>query len=366
MAINELKSLNKIEQQANLGSSKASTKTEGTSRTWGQLIFRNFKTISNVNSATTTDYKQGSLIYESIASSKFDSEQLQGSPNDTLVKIVRNSKDVQNNINSQGSVFDFSCRALSNISTAAASSNKEATVILPSNVFTTPQPQMLFGKLLTSFATAVPNVVEFAVVAGSSVKSKQEQKDMLLEAEKVDSVLAMHSQQSDPLEFNTLTVPDLETKLVYNFYTDDEEDILSQEDQSQDPLIKNKPYDVPRFVELKWPSTDVIEETKILQPTSDIQKQPKRKSKNKSSGVFGTTSRNFQNSVDKNKKQIMPIIRDGQTREVVDIHNIEKGFEAIVNDKVFNGTTQTVFNISETNGSIGTIPVKGVLKHGGT
>lgn len=272
-----------------------------------------------------------------------------------IVKIVRKTEDIGTTISGKSSGLPR--RIKSDIAIAAASSNKGATVVLPKTKFVNPtkRSDQLVGSILNDVAKIAPNVEETVVVISSHIKSQAEIKEALEESRKVDLTITLKSKRTESLELNTLKVPELNTNFVYNFFTNDEEDIEEQEDQENDPLLEDKPIDVPRYLDLRWNIVDVTEvlagsEAKIRRQKGDIFKR--------SRGVSGHNSDSFSNSVEKKKKKIAPIQREGINRKIVDVHNPEEAFKKIANKTLFANSLPAVLSTVFNEDDLFSIPIR--------
>ena len=65
-------------------------------------------------------------------------------------------------------------------------------------------------------------------------------------------MISMKSKESTPIEFNNLKIPSLNIKFFYQNFTEDENDVPSQEDPARDPLLSLNIKDIPRFAEVVW------------------------------------------------------------------------------------------------------------------
>ena len=307
---------------------KVAIKTEGTTQTFGQLIV--FPARKDVSSMTTN--QQSSVT-----------------PVDTVVKVVANPVDSGVNL----SVNDTD---RSKIAIAAATTTKEAAVVLDRTSIA--QENLLEGVNVGTFARVKINEIDHAIVVGSLIKSKDEVSKAMAESQKVDMMICLKSKESEVLEFNNLKEPAFEVQMVYNFFIPEEEDVLSQEDQSQDPFLKGDIFDVPRYVELKWTPVDVTEEFASIESLSVDALEMKRDVFGKQRGVVSATSANFKNSFEKSKKKFNPIDRDGVKREVVDIHQLDVALNSTANKSVFANSVRAVVNIKDTPNTISQIPIK--------
>ncbi len=105
-------------------------------------------------------------------------------PSDTEVKIIQRTNELIEAVNEFGAITSLSCKAQSNIAVAAASTNAGATAVVSKGAFFDTEPVDLVASILTSVATVTPNVEQVAIVHGSSVKTKEDIKEALVEAQK--------------------------------------------------------------------------------------------------------------------------------------------------------------------------------------
>jgi hypothetical protein len=322
---------------ARFGAAPIVKKVEGTSQTYGQLIV-----IPSKQEASSLN-KVGNTLNQV-------SQVATVAPQDTIVKIVPNEATGLGT----GVVVHDSDK--SKISVAAFSDNKQPTVAL--NKESSIVEAMLEGANLNTFATIIKNDVQHAIVIGSLLKPKEEIKKILTEAQKVDMMISMKSKFSEDLEFNNLKEPELSAEFVYNFFSPDEADVISQEDQSQDPYLKNDIFHVPRYVELRWPAAGVTEELSAEETAGDKNAlQIKKEAFGKKRGVTGFNSAAFKNSFEKSKKKLNLLEKEGVKKEIVDMHKLDVAFDATANKKMFGNTISAVFNIGEQPNVIANLPI---------
>jgi hypothetical protein len=181
------------------------------------------------------------------------------------------------------------------------------------------------------------------------------------DAENNDLSFVLYSRKSESLNYNTLIVPILKAECVYNFYDAMETDVKSQEDPSKDPLLKSKPYNVPRYVDISWDVFSVTEPTYINFDTRKA-KSDLFDSKN---GTSSTKTGGTVNSHDKYAKNTNPLLVDGVKKELVDTHNPEKAFGAIANDLMFSNAIDLNIVPDEKVGSNIQISVQSVEQNKG-
>ena len=302
-----------------------------------------------------------SIIPSSIPSFGFQSKRRgkpRVSPQHTLVRVVQKVNQLEEAVSEIGTLTNFSCKVKSSVAVAAASSNANTVVVLPFRglKLSSLRPTSLVRTALNVAALSVPNIQETAVVIGSEVKTKEEIKEILTEAQKVDLVISLKSPMSEKLDINFIKIPAMEVDFVYNFFTENEEDVESQEDQSNDPLLTNRPIDTPRYVELKWSVADITEPIAGTENVFFENKAFRRSVFSHNKGVSGHNSTNFNNSVFKSRKIYKLLNRDGLIKTIVDIHAPEKAFNSIANEKVFANSVCAVVNTRSQSGEIGSLP----------
>lgn len=311
------------------------SKTEGTTQTYGQLITIPEKKDIGTNAAA------GSGQNYAV------------SPKDTLVKIVPNNKDSLG----LGSSVDLTDTDRSKISISAFSDTKEPTVAL--SVDTSEENISLEGSRLNSFSRVAQNQVTHALVAGSALKSREEIKKVLTDARKVDMMITLKSKDSEEIEFNNLKEIDPESEFTYNFFIQEEEDIISQEDQAQDPLLKKDIFNVPRYVELQWKPIGVTEKL-TREESGDREAEIRELKRNvftKSRGVAGFTSTNFRNSFEKSKKKMNAVNKEGVDMEVADMHKLDVAIDSTSNKNRFANSVNAVFNVDDQEDVVNSLPV---------
>lgn len=277
-------------------------------------------------------------------------------PQEKKIKMVCRTEDVK--VGAFGRV-QFPPRIKSNLAVAAASANRGATVFISKNKCQQRdvRPDSLTGNAINDIAKVAPKLEEVAVLIPSTIKSELEIKEALEEAQKVDLTITLKSQKSESIELNTLKVPMLETDFVYNFFEEDEEDIISQEDQESDPLLENRPIDTPRYNELRW---DILTVTEPLTGT-ELEVSKNKEERNifaERRGTVGHSSNSFRDSIEKKKKRVAPINRDGVKRKFVDIHAPEKAFKHIGNRKLFANSIPAVLNTVNSKSNVFGFPLR--------
>jgi hypothetical protein len=150
--------------------------------------------------------------------------------------------------------------------------------------------------------------------------------------------------------------------MIYNFFEETEEDTDIQEDQNKDPLLTNKPMNVPRYVELKWNSVCTTELLAGTEETYSTNKQLRDDSFATKGGVTGHDSSNFKDSIQKRKKDSNLTIKNGKPSTTVDLHEIEKAMESVSNRRLFANAIAATVNTQNQNGVINQIPTKNIKK----
>ena len=378
--------------------SDAGFKLEGTSTTYGQNVI---KASSNTTTTTTKSTSpnttqllagggQQTILSAIKENTPFTPSQNSAVvPKDTLVQVVQDSPFKPFNDAADGNLTNFQKSSIvgaaaaalkTDIDTAIATIPKvEDAVILPppemiieNNKIIDASPpidesleiqkkqQELFETFLGNFAKNLPQLIEYAIVKGSAIKTKEEINKAITEAQKVDLMVSLKSKSSESLEFNNLRIPTLKSEFVYNFFTEDEEDINIQEDPKKDPFLKDKSYNVPRYTVLKW---DVI---KVINPLTSTEKEAKMYEDlridafDNPKGVTTTSDDSYINSVLSTLKKFDSFNIGGLKKQLADIHFLEEGFNAIANDKMFSNDVSTVVNTDSKENVIEEVPIKSV------
>jgi hypothetical protein len=289
-------------------------KREGTSQTYGQLV---------------------------IFPTKMDTV-----PLDPAKNVVNSPRDITVRLIANGGGTLLGSKILdterSKISLAAFTDNKQAVINLSSSV-----NESLIEKGQQEnikISNVNQNIEDHAIVVGGE-KSPEELRMILKEAIKVDLFTALKSQESEVVEYNNLKDVELNAKFVYNFYIPEECDISSQENQSQDPLLKNDIFNVPRYVKLSWQPKYVTE------PLANTVTRPIPKV----SGIVGAGSYDFKNSFINAAKTIQPISSEGRNFSLVDVHNLDIAFANTNNANVFSNTINVTVE-AQSNG-VSSLPI---------
>src|SRR3990167_3259520 len=177
----------------------------------------------------------------------------------------------------------------------------------------------IIDEILGASDPVPANVVDNITVLGSNFNSSAEIQNALLESIKIDNLTTIKSLESEKIDLNFLQQPDLNSaKLIYNFFDENETDVLNQEDLSQDPLLNEKPIDVPMYVELRW---DIIS---AKEPLSEEERLPelvaaKRSIFYSARGVVTDKKIGFKSDPSKKLKDFSSLKKDGLSKEIVDI-----------------------------------------------
>ena len=292
-------------------------KTEGTSKTYGQFL------ISKNTITTTKKVSFPVKIVKTTASSILSG---QTTKNDPIVgKLV---DDIAKN----------------QIILAAANSKPNSTVVIQDTT-----------KDVSAQNLGNPEKVEEIVsVLQSETLAKDEVLSVLLDAQKIDLFIAMRSLPSDPIEYNTLQMPQLQSsKFVYQNWDVDESNLFFQEDPSQDPLLNQKLNEVPKYVEFIWDTVNTIEQTtentiskvaEIMKIKDTIFNQPR--------GI-GRYSAGVTNKPISNSLKNVNLVKEGAIKgKIVDIHDIEKGFDSVSNKHEFVNSVQAKIQLPKTENSL--------------
>lgn len=345
-------------------------KLESTSQTYGQMIIFG-KNVSNTTSVLTKSSINSGIKAGTSPASPFGislqernnfidspskiSQEVFVNPQDTLVKVIAKVVDAIDDINAVD-------KERSLIAIAAISNNENATVVVDRKNIVDTNSIAFVGSVQANVSSFSPNTFEYATVLGSCIKSKEEIKKCLLESQKVDLSITLHSKRSESIDFNNLKIPKLEVNFLYNFFEQSEEDVLLQEDQNADPLLKNRPVDVPKYSNLLWESAQV---TDRLTGTEDVVRKNSEIRRNifdKPRGQFSISTTNLPFSSNSSQKRIEKINVDGLKRKIMEMHEPEKLFSAIANDSVFPNKVSITLNIGEQNAVVNSLPYTKISK----
>lgn len=293
-------------------------KLESTSQTYGQLIF--------------IEPKSG-----------FSSETSQSST--TNVNILSTTGEGETDLET----------AKAQIAIAAANNNNTAIVLKSEESI----------NVLNNIGSVSNTGPLIATVINSAIKTKDEIKNILSEAQKVDLSISLKSKESEKIELNTIKIPELRTKFIYQFWEQNESDIFLQEDPGKDPLLNETLKNVPKYVEMQWDAVEVNEELTDEELGSSEAKEAlwlKQKAFQEPRGILGYINKNFKNSFDKSSKKFNLInLNESVKTEIVDIHRLDKAFDSISNEKTFSNTIQISINVNKNNKLFGVL-FKGIFK----
>ena len=311
-------------------------KVEGTSTTYGQ----NIQTLSPGSSPVAAPLSTASAAQDTIVQVETIT------PAQTVASQAESSQLLQGEASVNIAMTDVSQSNIAMIAASSESGNTSISVSAPGMSQADSQVQIEGSPLLQS-----------VVVPGSAYKTKEEIRKILTEAQKVNLSISLKSPRSDSVDINLLKIPTLQAKMVYNFFEVDEEDIVTQEDQSKDPLLRRKPIDVPRYVEISWniaETTEPLSETEIGYNKNKLLRQDAFSTKG---GVSGYSSTAFKSSVSKSEKDNIPFSKDGVQFSLVDGNNLEKGFDSTVNKQSFANTMSAVINVDHQSEVLTRVPV---------
>lgn len=288
---------------------KKSPKIEGTSKTYGQFFIpqNSINVINGVKSSTSKKTSGISSFVKIIKTTANTSEQ-----------TVKNDSVV-------GKLADDSIKT--QIILAAANSKSDSTVII----------QDTKKDVSTQNLGNPQKVEEIVSVLQSETLTKDEVLSILNNSQKIDLFISTRSRSSEPIEYNTLQIPQFQSpRFIYQNWDVNESDISSQEDPSQDPLFSQKLRQVSRYIEFVWDILDTIEQTTentILKTTSLLKIKETIFRNPRGVGRFSGegTSKPISNSL----KSINLIKEDTTKGKIVDIHDIEKGFDSVSNKQEF-------------------------------
>jgi hypothetical protein len=289
-------------------------KTEGTSKTYGQVV---------QNPVTGK--------FQSISAGVY-----LDAKTDTIAKFIENQDKKESDQGSSAAPVYVGAAPDVVVATVTSSKFDIIQQIAKGN---------LNGAVANNIINSSPKVQE-TIVVPSVWKKPEEIREILKESQKVDLLISLKSKESEALQFNTVQLPDLSAKFEYQFYEVNENDINIQEDQDKDPLLKNDLKNVPKYVKLSWYPVSVKErlESQRLE-NIDI----KNKFLKLDRGVAGYANSNFKKAFNKSKKKVNLIEKDGRKIELVDTHRLDEAFDAIANNNKFSNSIHSVVNVSINN-----------------
>ena len=301
-------------------------KKESTSQTYGQMVLIG-------KSSVGANIVQNSQIKPGIT------------PSITTVNILQTATSGQNNID----------KTKSQIALAASSNNTDNVSIVMKN---SESDSILNVGSVTNTESIT------ATVIGSTLKTKDEIKAILTEAQKADLSVCLKSKDSEKIEFNTMKIPELQLNFKYQFFVNDESNIAAQEDPLRDPLLGKGIKEVPKFVELRWDIVEVSEELTDEELGSSETPQAidiKEKAFKEPRGVSGYFAKNFNNSFNKSAKKLNLInINENVKAEITDIHKLDKAFDSVSNEKTFSNSINVSVNTKKNSDLFDVL--KGILK----
>lgn len=209
----------------------------------------------------------------------------------------------------------------------------------------------LIGELLPGFNFTPENLTQLSNLTGSEVQilgganiSPANATKILQDSVKADYLLGMKSQESLPVELNTMQTPSLTAEMNYNFYIPEETDLDSQEDQSQDPLLAKE--DPPRHVTLTWDVVSTTNPSKDYSPRTPSEATLVAAFTNAPKGIATLTNNNVANSYQNNSGKTQTIQRNGQTLKLTDTHDLETGFNSTSNSRLFKNSALGIINVN--------------------
>jgi hypothetical protein len=349
----------------------AYTRTESTIQAYGQQLV-----VTDENDLALNILPEEETVVRNYVSDSGDVGTVSIAPQQTVVDTTINVRpqsvdslaevgsellvDPDNHVSSE----DLAVGAILAAASQGSLDAKRAIAALPSSLTIRSglTPESVFEELTRNtsadlnFATAKET---FTVsVEGSTINTPEQIRTAFNEAQKVDLKVSLRSRKSEVVEFNMVQVPEIEARVVYNFFTGSEEIVSEQEDQSKDPLLKNAPRDVPRYVELTWESAETKNQ---LLHAGDVSRRNSRLRLDtlaRPRGYTGHDSSNFPHSVRKQDKNYNPYFAEGANRSVNEIHTPEKAFDSVVNNKVFPNTLSAVVNVGEQPSVVSDLPYK--------
>lgn len=336
-------------------------KIEGTATTYGQRIvpINNKKAqsstpLSSQNNAAGGTYQNTSVSVSNLVAPQSSFPQAFAMANtDTLVHVIQNSTG------SIQAVFSSSLSLVtSKVAFAAANADKNPVIVPYGSILYDPNQEVGVTKsVLSNFTNISPIVDDYFLVKGSFLKSKPDQLSSLKNSQKVDSAFSLRTRLSDFIEMNFIKVPTLKANFLYNFFQEGEDNIVTQEDQSLDPLLSGSIQNVPMYVDITWDPTFVTQRLKGKEVDYAQNKQLRQQLFGTQGGVTGHNSSRFRNSIQKRKRDKNSIVRDGKTLTLTDIQNIEDGFNSICNDVEFASTISIVIETSNQPNNISSLPL---------
>ena len=189
---------------------------------------------------------------------------------------------------------------------------------------------------------------ETITVLDSATLSKEQVFKVLTEAQKIDMTVTLKSKESDPLEFNSLQIPQQEAIFVYQHWSKNESDITAEEDPSKDPLLTQRLREVPRYIELRWESLSVIDQTTENHISQDSSAEKIKEAAFRNPRGIGNLANSITPKPIGNSSKNLNMTNDGTVKgKIVDIHEIEKGFDSVSNRHEFVNSVSTVIKVQQ-------------------
>lgn len=183
-----------------------------------------------------------------------------------------------------------------------------------------------------------------AQLIGDSTISGDKLTKILQDSIKIDYFLCLRSDDSSPVEYNTMQTPVLKTGLVYNFYEPNENDIFTQEDPDQDPLLQGR--EAPRYVSFSWKPIEQQVDDGSFKARTKEELQLANMYLKRIRGNATTANSAVINDFSSAAKSVNPIFRDGKALSITDTHDLPSAFNSLTNGKIYKKNAQTVFNIN--------------------
>ena len=209
--------------------------------------FNNFK-----RESTSQTYGQLVIFPSRQDSAPTDPKSVVQSPRDIVVKLLSANSEPLN----LARIVDTE---RSKISVAAMTPNKQVVINMSAAISADKSFSEAGKQEFANISSVVQNIQDFAIVVGGS-KPEAELQSVLKQSIKTDLFITLKSKDSEIVDYNNLKDIQINSKFTYNFYTPEECDVKSQEDQSLDPLLKNSISEVPRFVKLTWDPVNITEQ----------------------------------------------------------------------------------------------------------
>lgn len=205
--------------------------------------------------------------------------------------------------------------ALGSVVNPSTVSSVMAAISSPPVVSSGPQPAgsgnsgaSVANPTSSTGSTLNPDFTEVVVSVSEqnpqTVQAIQEINNILI----FEDIFNFKSEFSDPLQVNTLFIPNLEPNFIYNFYTDNEE-ALSNENPLNDPILNNSLFEIARYIKLIWDAAPEL----IDIPNTFVEALDGSGGGSIGSGIWNT---------------------DGNFSEVVDFSNPDLGFDNTANDSL--------------------------------